>query len=116
MAPEQILGVAVTPRTDLYALGCVAYWLLTGRKPFEADSRDELCRLHVHAAPPPLAEGSAHRVTPRLEALVQSCLAKDPLQRPRDADEVSLELANCVEGPPWSDTEAGRWWNEHMPA
>src|SRR5262249_50303811 len=59
MAPEQIYGSDGGPRADLYALGCVGYWLLAGRRPFEAETAAEPFRLHLHAAAPPLAERAA---------------------------------------------------------
>jgi serine/threonine-protein kinase len=64
MAPEQVFGLASEPRTDLYALGCVGYWLLAGRKPFEAESAGRLMRLHAQAEPPPLAGLSPHAMPP----------------------------------------------------
>lgn len=116
MAPEQIFGLDVDPATDLYALGCVAYWLLAGRKPFEADTAGELLWQHAQAPPPPLASKAAHPIPAPLEALVMSCLSKNSAARPRDAEALSEALAECVEGPPWSLAEARAWWAQHLPA
>jgi serine/threonine-protein kinase len=116
MAPEQIFGLAMDPATDLYALGCVAYWLMAGAKPFEGDTVGELMRQHAQSPPPPLATRAPHPVPPRLEELVMTCLSKDPARRPRDADALRRELEACVGDRPWSHAEAERWWDEHAPA
>jgi eukaryotic-like serine/threonine-protein kinase len=114
MAPEQVFGLETGPATDLYSLGCVAYFLLAGAKPFDADSGGELMRQHVQVPPPPLAARATQAVPARLEALIMACLAKDPAARPRDADAMSAELAMCVDGAPWSPADAQRWWEKHL--
>jgi serine/threonine-protein kinase len=82
MAPESILSPeTVGPAADVYAVGCVAYFLLTGRNPFEGNSLVEVCANHVHAEPkPPSTYASA--VPPELDALVLRCLEKRPEVRP----------------------------------
>ncbi|MEY9850160.1 serine/threonine protein kinase [Streptacidiphilus sp. BW17] len=80
-APEQILERQITPKTDLYALGCVLYRLLTGRPPFSGERlRDQ----HVHDKPVPLSHHVEH-IPPELEALTLKLLEKDPDDRPEDA-------------------------------
>ena len=116
MAPEQIFGLEVGPATDLYALGCVAYWLLAGAKPFEADTTGELLRQHAQVAPPPLAGKTKYAIAPRLEALVLACLAKEPADRPRNAEQLGDALDACLDGPRWSTAEARAWWQQHLPA
>jgi serine/threonine protein kinase len=90
MAPEQAQGRAVDARTDLYALGCLLYELVTGRTPFAGPDALEVVSQHVHAAP----------VTPRLhnpdiphslEQLILQLLAKNPQDRPSSADDVLAE-------------------------
>jgi serine/threonine-protein kinase len=110
MAPEQVFGRDSGPSADLYALGCVAYWLLSGEKPFEADDAGELMRQHVQVAAAPLGERAKQPIPPALEAVVMACLAKEPASRPRDADELSERLARAVDGEPWSSAEALAWW------
>jgi serine/threonine-protein kinase len=116
MSPEQIFGMQVSPATDLYALGCVAYWLLTGAKPFEADTGGELLWKHAHTEPPPMTGKTAAAIPARLEALVISCLAKDPAARPSDAGELSEHLDACLDGARWSHAEARAWWEKNLPA
>ena len=110
MAPEQVFGLEAEPRTDLYAVGCVAYWLLSGVRPFEAETVGELLRHHAQSPAPPLAGRSAQPIPPRLEALVMACLSKDCGGRPRDADQLSAGLGACEDGEPWSHTVADEWW------
>jgi serine/threonine-protein kinase len=114
MAPEQVFGSATDARADLYALGCVAYWLLAGAKPFESNDAGDLLRQHVQVAPPPLAH-KAPAVPARLDALVMACLAKDPNQRPADADRMSAELDECDDGAPWNQADAHAWWERNLP-
>ena len=115
MAPEQVFGLAADARADLYALGCVAYWLLAGAKPFESNDPGDLLRQHVQAAPPPLAD-KAPAVPPRLDALVMACLAKNPSQRPADADRMCLELDACDGGARWTQADAREWWERNLAA
>jgi serine/threonine-protein kinase len=115
MAPEQVFGLPTDARTDVYALGCIAWWLLAGRKPFEADSPGELMRLHAIVPSPLLADHCPHRVPSRLAALVGTCLAKDPADRPADADCLLAVLDNCLDGERWTARDAQDWWREHLP-
>lgn len=113
MAPEQVFGLSTDPRTDLYALGCVGYWLLAGEKPFEANTAGELMRQHAQVAPPPLSR-TDHPVPERLEAVIMACLSKDPGERPITADQLSEQLATALEGVRWSDSEARDWWVKNL--
>jgi serine/threonine-protein kinase len=113
MAPEQIFGLPISPATDLYALGCVAYWMLAGATPFDAEDSGELLRLHAQVEPPPLSRPGRPAVPARLEALVMQCLAKDPKARPQDADRLRDDLLASIEGAPWSQGEAKAWWAAH---
>lgn len=113
MAPEQVYGMPVGPATDLYALGCVAYWLLAGVTPFDADDPGALLRLHAQAPPPPLSARAPQPIPVRLEALVMACLAKEPRDRPQDADRLRAGLLDSIEGAPWSAADASAWWAEH---
>ena len=114
MAPEQVYGLETGPQTDLYALGCVAYWLLAGVRPFEAETAGELLRQHAEATPPPLAGKTVQPLPQGLEALIMACLSKDPAQRPRDADAFDAALGNCIDGEPWSPSEAHDWWEKNI--
>lgn len=110
MAPEQIFGLEAEPRTDLYALGCVAYWLLSGVRPFEAEIAGELLRHHAQSSAPPLSSRSPQPIPRRLESLVMACLSKDCAGRPPDADRLCAELGACVEEEAWSHQAADAWW------
>ena len=116
MAPEQVFGLESGPQTDLYALGCVGYWLLAGRKPFEGTSAAEMMRQHAQAAPPPLQGPAGAAIPPSLERAILRCLAKSPEDRPRDADELGADLAAAVDGAVWRDDEAREWWAKSWPA
>ena len=111
MAPEQIFDGAVDARTDLYALGCIAYWLLAGERLFEADEQAEMLRLHAQASPTKLSERAKQPIPEALEAVVMACVTKDPAARPHDADEVSVRLAASVSGEPWTQADAHVWWS-----
>jgi serine/threonine-protein kinase len=115
MAPEQIFGLEAGPGADLYALGCVAYWLLAGVKPFDAATAADLHRLHAQATPPPLSAKTPRPIPPRLESLILACLSKDPDDRPRNIDQLSHDLGCALDAPPWTLAESDRWWHEQLP-
>jgi len=98
MSPEQVRGSRVTPRTDLYALGCVLHELLCGTPVFSARSDFDLMELHVRAAPTPLRRLRAD-VPEELEALVLHLLRKSPESRPADMQEVYQRLLPFLPAP-----------------
>ena len=116
MAPEQIFDLDPEPRTDLYGLGCVAYWLLTGARPFEAKTPGEVARLHVQVAPEPPSLRGGRPLPARLEALIMACLAKEPAERPTNADALSDALGECLDQDAWSQLEARAWWDQNLGA
>ncbi len=116
MAPEVVLGVAATDhRVDLYALGCVGYWLLTGKLVFAGKSAVELMFHHAHTPPPRPSSRSELAIPAALEDLVMDCLEKDPASRPASADAVSTRLAAVALDSPWTVERAERWWEMHRP-
>ncbi len=115
MAPEQSVGDAVDHRADLYALGCVAYWLLTARTVFEAPSPVAMLMQHVREPPVAPSRRAELPVPPELDAIILECLAKDPADRPADAMKLYHRLADCPAPEPWSRTRAERWWRLHLP-
>jgi serine/threonine-protein kinase len=115
MAPEIALGEKVNGRADLYALGCVAYYLLTGRLVFEGTAAFQVIAKHVQEIPVPPSQRTELEVDPALDQVVLSCLAKKPEDRPQTAAELDRELGE-IETEPWSQEEAQRWWRQHQPA
>ena len=96
MSPEQIAGDSdVGPRADLYAWGCLAFEVLTGKPPFVRESAQRVLAAHLSEVPAPIAPKRAD-VPVALERLVLRCLAKDPAERPASADEVLRELEVVV--------------------
>ena len=116
MAPEIILGEStVDRRADVYALGCVAYYALTGQLVFEADTPMKMLLQHVQAAPIPPSQRTELPIPRELDDLVLSCLQKDPDKRPQNA-EVLLDMAvGCKSGDCWNQDLAKGWWNKHLP-
>jgi len=87
VAPEVILAPEmVGPPADVYAVGCVAYFLLTGRPPFAGNSLVEVCAAHVRVVPEPPSRHAPAPVPSELDALVVRCLEKDPERRPTTRD------------------------------
>jgi eukaryotic-like serine/threonine-protein kinase len=109
MAPETALSTKVDGRADLYSLGCVAYYLLTGRHVFEGDTVMQVFAQHLQAVPTPPSQIGPFVVPPDLEQLVLSCLAKKPEDRPQSAAELDRRLA-AVNVEPWTDLKAQHWW------
>jgi eukaryotic-like serine/threonine-protein kinase len=116
IAPEQAMGQMVDGRADIYATGCVAYWLLTGQLVFAADTPMRLLLHHAHTSPVPPSARTELPIPPALEDLVLSCLAKDPAKRPQSARDLSLLLAELEGGNAWTQERARDWWNAHQPA
>jgi serine/threonine-protein kinase len=115
MAPEMALGEKCDGRADLYALGCVAYYLLTGQLVFEAINGLQLITKHLQEPPVPPSQRTELDVGPELDQVVLACLAKKPDDRPQSAAELDRMLAE-IEIEPWSEEEATRWWRTHQPA
>jgi hypothetical protein len=114
MAPESITAPDdVDARSDLYALGAVAYFLLTGGAPFRAATIAEIYAHHVHTAPERPSVRLGGPIPAALEAVVLRCLAKNPADRFPDAATLGDALRDCTEGPGWRQVEARAWWGEH---
>lgn len=98
LSPEQIKGMDIDLRVDVYALGVLFYHMLSGRMPFEAENDTTLLYKHVHEFPTPLSEilPADHNVPDELVHLIHDCLEKDPNGRPRDANEIVEKLIDCV--------------------
>ena len=117
IAPEQALGGAgVDGRADIYATGCVAYWLLTGQYVFTGDTPMAVLMHHVHTAPVPPSVRIGRPIPAALEQVVLACLAKDPGDRPQTARELSRRLDEADAAERWNEARAREWWIAHEPA
>jgi eukaryotic-like serine/threonine-protein kinase len=114
MAPEVALGHGVDGRADLYGLGCVAYWLVTGKAVFEGASYYEVVAKHINQ-PPDAPSKHATGVPPELDRLILQCLDKDPARRPAGAREIRHRLVEIARDWPWTEEQAEAWWAEHLP-
>ncbi len=116
MAPEAIRGQGeLDGKTDLYSLGCVAFWLLTGHRVFEGSNSLELVAAHLQDPPPSPSQQLGRPLPAQLEAVVLECLAKEPDARPASAEEISRRLATVPVEEPWDEERAEAWWAEHPP-
>ncbi len=115
MAPEMAEGIAeVDHRADLYALGCVGYWLLTGVRVFEADSPVKMIVEHARTSPQPPSARVELPIPAELDEIVLWCLEKDPAKRPASAAELSERLLSVARADPWEQGNAREWWNLHL--
>ncbi len=116
MSPEQAAGEQrVDSRADLYSLGCVAYWLLTGQMVFEAENAAGMMVRHVAAPPVPPSQRTELAIPPALDEVILACLEKDPERRLGTADELAERLAACPTPSPWTPERARQWWDLHRP-
>lgn len=116
IAPEMALGNPVDGRADLYALGGVAYFLLTGKLVFEAETPIQMIARHLHDEPVPPSQRGELPVPAALDQLILACLAKKPEDRPASAAALARSLAAIDGGGTWDEELAGRWWQVHQPA
>jgi serine/threonine-protein kinase len=114
MAPEVILENAVDARADIYALGCVLYYLLTGTLVFEADTPMKMFVRHLQEVPLPPAARSELPIPAELDALVLECLEKDPAQRPQDIETLLRRVERIVANTTWTNARARAWWDRHL--
>ena len=111
LSPEAIAQpAAVDARSDLYSLGAVAYFLLTGQHVFDAPTVVEVCGHHLHTQPTPPSERLGRALPADLEQLVLACLEKDPEQRPQTAAELGARLSALPCQKEWTRQIAAEWW------
>ena len=116
MAPELIRGEAdYDHRIDLYALGCVGHFLLTGHHVFEGNSATKVLMGHLEQAPSAPSDIGVP-VPSAMERVLMTCLEKDPAARPADAGALLDALAEVPVAEPWSRERARAWWDRHYPA
>jgi len=109
MAPEMALGEPVDGRADIYALGCVAYYLITGQLVFEGEKVFQMIANHLQTPPIPPSQRTERSVPPDLERLILKCLAKSPNDRPRSAGHL-LQALDLIPADRWGEEEAAQWW------
>lgn len=116
ISPEVALGDrAVDGRTDIYALGCVAYWMLTGDFVFDRKTAMEHVMAHIQDAPEPPSARCETPIPASLDALVLACLAKESDDRPADCGELARMLREVPVESPWDHVIAEDWWATHLP-
>jgi len=116
MSPEEATGDGeVEPRSDLYSLGCVAYYLLTGKLLFDESSSIKMALAHATREPIAPSRVARQNIPPALERLILACLAKKPEDRPESAAAVAREIAQAALASSWTPERALSWWREHLP-
>jgi len=115
IAPEQAVGEDIDARADIYQVGCVAYWLLTGGLVFEGDSPIKTMMMHVHTPPERPSARTEQSIPDALDRLVLACLEKEPARRPQTADQLADLLARSGVREPWTEEQGRRWWEAHLP-
>jgi len=114
IAPEAIQDCnAADVRSDLYSLGALGYFLLTGREVFEGESTAELCQKHLNETPLTPGERIGKKFNPRLEALLMRCLEKNPAARPQSARELATALTETGLAGVWTPERAAGWWADY---
>jgi serine/threonine-protein kinase len=113
IAPEAVTGDPIGPRSDLYAVGAVGYYLLTAKRVFSGKTSLDVCIQHVTQEPVPPSHASEIAVPAELEALVMRCLAKKPDDRPASASALADSLAVLQLSHAWSADTAREWWRDH---
>jgi serine/threonine-protein kinase len=117
MAPEMLSdGGLVDGRADIYAVGCVAYWLLTGLLVFEGSSAMAVIVKHARDIPDSPSARSEMDIPPALEQIVMDCLEKEPENRPQSASDLAIRLDQLNLPESWTDDCAATWWEMRIPA
>ena len=115
LSPEAIQDPqGIDARTDLYALGAVAYYLLAGRHVFDGKTVMEVCLHHLHTTPTPLSEVCLEELPPDLEAVILACLEKRQADRPTSGQELADALDQLDVGR-WTRADAEAWWDVFGP-
>ena len=116
IAPEVASGDAPTARSDIYALGCVLYRLVTGRMVFDESSAMAMLVAHVEREPDRPSAVAPQPIPAELEDVILSCLMKDPAQRPQSVTELRARLDAVPVAEPWTEARAASWWSVHRSA
>ena len=117
MSPESIAKPdQVDAKSDLYALGALGYFLVTGTPPFTGATAMEVCGHHLHTPPTPPHERLGRGTPTKLDAILLGCLEKSPQARPRSAAEIARLLDDCTDVSAWTPDQARAWWQSHKTA
>ena len=117
MSPEAVSRPeTVDARSDIYSLGAVGYWLLTGKTMFDDQEVEALMEQQVKGTPRPPAERLGKEVSADLAALIMQCLAKPPEQRPANAEALEQALTRCASAGKWTQSDAEQWWRTNVVA
>jgi len=114
MAPESIEGSAyVDARSDIYALGCVAYWLATGELLFDGETPMQILFKHSSEEPIPPSQRVNHEIPQAFEDVIMNCLEKNREDRPQTALELR-DMLHCLDiGTTWTQVKAQQWWEDN---
>ena len=113
MSPEAISqSDKVGPASDLYALGVLGYFLLTGEYVFDDGLAVEICKQHATATPVPPSSRTKAPISPQMDQAILRCLAKAPGDRPASAHQLAQMLAACPSASDWTEEASRRWWKE----
>jgi DNA-binding NtrC family response regulator len=116
MAPELVFTERqIDGRADLYSLACSAYWALTGQLVFQASSPAMMIVQHAQTEPVPPSEVSELPIPKQLEAIIMTCLQKEPAKRLSSALELDERLAEIPDKNPWTNARAQAWWEQLRP-
>jgi serine/threonine-protein kinase len=116
IAPETIVSPGKADgRADIYALGCVAYFMLTGTLVFPRESSIQGLADHLHASPTPPSQRASLPLPRSVDTLVLACLEKEPARRPQQASDVLQRIADCQLADAWSSERARGWWTLNLP-
>jgi serine/threonine-protein kinase len=116
MSPEQVVGNRpIDGRSDIYAVGCLGYWLLTGQHVFAGRTAMDTILQHAHGKPVPPSRRSHLEIPESLDRLILACLRKTPDDRPATADAVAAWLCTIPTKAEWTPKRAQAWWAAHHP-
>jgi eukaryotic-like serine/threonine-protein kinase len=116
MAPEQALGSGlIDGRSDIYAMGCLAYWLVTGQLVFTGRTAVETMLHHTQTKPVPPSKRTELQIPEALDQVILACLEKSPDDRPATADALSARLASIETTESWTPELTRQWWDTHRP-
>ncbi|HTN73734.1 MAG TPA: serine/threonine-protein kinase, partial [Pirellulaceae bacterium] len=114
MSPEAIQTPdMIDARSDLYAVGAVGYFLLTGHAVFDATSLVQLCQHHVTTLPESPSQRLGRPISPELESALLACLEKSRAKRPQTARDLAILLSRAPTANDWTSDDAESWWGRH---